>query len=70
VMASVGVGVGMVVGFILARTVAGHFSELRVPGAVTLLVSTAVILGAAVIASALPAFRAARVHPAEALRSE
>jgi len=40
------------------------------PGAVTLLVSTAVIVGAEVIASALPAFRAARVHPAEALRSE
>ena len=70
VMASVGVGVGLVVGFVLARTVAGHFSELRVPGVLTLLVSTAIILGAAVIASALPAFRAARVHPAEALRSE
>ena len=70
VMASVGVGVGLVVGFVLARTVAGHFTELRVPGALTLLVSTAVILGAAVIASALPAFRAARVDPAVALRSE
>jgi putative ABC transport system permease protein len=70
VMASVGVGVGLVVGFILARTVAEHFTELRVPGALTLFVSTAVILGAAVIASALPAFRAARVDPAVALRSE
>jgi predicted permease len=70
VIAGVGVGVGLAVGFVLARTLAGHFSELRVPGALTLLVSTAVILSAAVIASALPAFRAARVHPAEALRSE
>src|SRR5450432_254790 len=70
VMAGIGVGVGLLVGLVLARTVAGHFTELKVPGLLTLLVCTAVILGAAVIASALPAFRAARVHPAEALRSE
>ncbi|HKD80555.1 MAG TPA: ADOP family duplicated permease [Candidatus Angelobacter sp.] len=70
VMASVGVAAGFVVGFALERVIGQRFAELRLPGAVTLLVSAAVILASAVIASALPAARAARVHPAEALRSE
>jgi ABC-type antimicrobial peptide transport system permease subunit len=70
VIASVGVAAGFVVGFALERAVGGQFAGLRLPGALTLLASAAVILAAAVIASALPAARAARVHPAEALRSE
>lgn len=70
VMASVGVAAGFVVGYALERTIGQHFAELRLPGALTLLVSAAVILAAAIIASALPAARAARVDPAEALRSE
>lgn len=56
--------------FVLERAVGGQFAGLRLPGALTLLASAVVILAAAVIASALPAARAARVHPAEALRSE
>jgi len=70
VIASTGVAAGFVVGFALERTIGKHFAELRLPGALTLLASAAVILAAAVIASALPAARAARVDPAEALRSE
>jgi predicted permease len=70
VIASVGVAVGFVVGFALERTIGQRFAELRFPGALPLLGSTAVILAAAVIASALPAARAARVDPAVALRSE
>jgi putative ABC transport system permease protein len=69
-IAAVGVATGFVVGFALERALGGHFAELRLPGALTLLASAAVIFAAAVIASALPAARAARVHPAEALRSE
>jgi ABC-type antimicrobial peptide transport system permease subunit len=69
-IAAIGVATGFVVGFALERTLGGHFAELRLPGALTLLASAAVIFAAAVVASALPAARAARVHPAEALRSE
>jgi putative ABC transport system permease protein len=70
VIAGVGVAAGLLLGFVLERAVGGQFAGLRLPGALTLLASAAVILAAAVIASALPAARAARVHPAEALRSE
>jgi putative ABC transport system permease protein len=70
VIASVGVAAGLVVGFAFERTIGRHFAELRLPGALTLLASAAVILAAAVIASALPAVRAARIDPSEALRAE
>ncbi|HEV7550670.1 MAG TPA: FtsX-like permease family protein, partial [Candidatus Angelobacter sp.] len=70
VIASIGVAAGFVVGFVLERTIGKQFAELRSPGALPLFVSAAVILAAAVIASALPAARAARVDPAVALRSE
>jgi putative ABC transport system permease protein len=69
-IATVGVVIGLVVGFILERTIGQRFAELKAPGALPLLVSAALILAAAVIASALPAARAARVDPAVALRSE
>jgi predicted permease len=69
-IAGVGVTAGLVIGFVLERTIGQHFAELRVPGLLPLLVSAVLILAAAVIASALPAVRAARVDPAIALRSE
>lgn len=70
VIAGVGVAAGFVVGFALERTIGKYIGEVQLPGALPLIASAAVILAAAVIASALPAARAARVDPAEALRSE
>jgi predicted permease len=70
VMAGIGVGAGGVVGFILARIVSKYVTALDQPGAAALIASAGVILGAAVIASAVPAARAARVNAVEALRSE
>jgi putative ABC transport system permease protein len=70
VIAAVGVAAGVVVGFALERTIGKYIGEVQLPGILPLLASAAVILAAAVIASALPAARAARVDPAEALRSE
>jgi putative ABC transport system permease protein len=70
VIAGIGVTAGLVIGFVLERTIGQHFAELRVPGVLPLFVSAALILAAAVIASALPAVRASRVDPAVALRSE
>jgi putative ABC transport system permease protein len=69
-IAGIGVTAGLVIGFVLERTIGQHFAELRVPGVLPLFVSAVLILAAAVIASALPAVRAARVDPSVALRSE
>jgi len=70
VIAGIGVAAGFVVGFALERTIGKYIGVVQLPGALPLIASAAVILAAAVIASALPAARAARVDPAEALRSE
>ena len=69
-IAGIGVTAGLVIGFVLERTIGQHFAELRVPGVLPLFVSAVLILAAAVIASALPAVRASRVDPSVALRSE
>lgn len=69
-IAGVGVAAGFVVGFALERTIGKYIGEVQSPGALPLIASAAVILAAAVIASALPAARAARVDPSEALRAE
>jgi ABC-type antimicrobial peptide transport system permease subunit len=44
--------------------------ELKLPGVVPVAGSAAVLLAAAVIASAIPAIRAARVDVIQALRTE
>ena len=69
-MAGIGVGAGVVVGFALSRAIAKYVAEIHQPGALAFVASAVVILGAAVIASAVPAARAARVNAVEALRSE
>jgi putative ABC transport system permease protein len=69
-MAGIGVGAGVVVGFALARTIAKYVADIHQPGPLAFIGSAVVILGAAVIASAVPAARAARVNAVEALRSE
>jgi putative ABC transport system permease protein len=70
VMAGVGVGAGVVVGFALSRVIGKYVTEIHQPGALAFVASAVVILGAAVIASAVPAARAARVNAVEALRAE
>jgi putative ABC transport system permease protein len=70
VIASLGVSAGVLIGFGFARVLGKYLAEVQMPGALPLIVSAFVILAAAVIASALPAARAARVDAVEALRSE
>jgi ABC-type lipoprotein release transport system permease subunit len=47
-----------------------YFLDMRLPGAVPVAGSAVVLLAAALVASVLPAARAARVDVVQALRSE
>jgi putative ABC transport system permease protein len=69
-MAGIGVGAGVLVGFALARAIAKYVTDIHQPGPLAFVGSAVVILGAAVVASAVPAARAGRVNAVEALRSE
>jgi len=69
-IAGIGVTAGVVVGFALARLTARYVAEVQLPGTLVFIGSAVAILLAAVIASAVPAARAARVNPVEALRTE
>ena len=70
VIAGVGVLAGAAFGFVVARVAASYFGDLKMPGALPVIVSAFVLLAAAVIASMLPASRAARVDVIQALHSE
>ena len=69
-MAAIGVTAGGFVAWGLSRLAGNYVQELQLPGPVPLIVSAAVILSAAVLASVIPAARAAQVDPVEALRAE
>jgi len=62
--------VGAGLGYLLARLAGGYIPELHMPTAVPVVASAVVLLAAAVIASYLPAARAARVDVIQALRSD
>jgi ABC-type antimicrobial peptide transport system permease subunit len=70
VIASIGVGAGVLVGLVFSSAVSKYVAEAQAPGTVPLIASAALVLIAAVIASAVPAARAARVDAIEALRAE
>jgi len=70
IIATVGVLAGAAFGYAVARIAGSYFGDLRMPGVLPVIVSAFVLLAAAVIASMLPASRAARVDVIQALRSE
>ncbi len=70
VMAAAGVLAGAAFGFALARVAGRYFPDVKMPGALPVFVSAFVLMAVAVIASVLPAARAARVDIMQALRSE
>jgi putative ABC transport system permease protein len=70
VMAGIGVAAGLILGFGLARAVSRYVAEIHQPGALAFVASAVAILAAALIASAVPAARAAKVNAVEALRAE
>jgi len=70
VMAAAGVLAGAAFGLVLARVAGRYFLDVKMPGALPVFVSAFVLMAVAVIASVLPAARAARVDIMQALRSD
>src|SRR5260370_1453911 len=70
VMAAAGILAGGVSGYVLLRLARSYFEGVQTPSVLPVVGSVVVLLAAAVVASALPAARAARVDVTEALRSE
>jgi putative ABC transport system permease protein len=70
VMAAAGILAGGILGYALARLASGYVVDMRMPDFTPVLASAGVLLAAAVMASFLPAARAARIDVMEALRSE
>ena len=69
-MAGGGVLAGAAFGLVVASVAGSYFGNLKMPGALPVIVSAFVLIGAAIVASMLPAARAARVDVIQALRAE
>ena len=70
VMAALGVLAGAAFGFVVARLAGSFFFAMKMPGPLPVAISALLLMTVAVVASLLPAARAARVDVMEALRSE
>jgi putative ABC transport system permease protein len=70
VMAAAGVLAGAAFGFVAARLAGSYLVDVKMPGALPVALSAFVLLTAAVIASWVPAARAARIDVMQALRAE
>jgi putative ABC transport system permease protein len=69
-MAALGIAVGAAGGYVLARLAAHFVEHAQLPDALPVVIASAVLVVAAVVASLVPAARAARVDVLQALRSE
>ncbi len=69
-IAAFGIAAGAAGGYVVVRVAEQVFGDVQLPGPLPLIAATAVLLGAAVVASLLPAMRASRVDVLQALRSE
>jgi predicted permease len=67
---AVGIAAGAGGGYAFARVASTYLGNVRLPGALPILGAAAVLVGAALLASLLPAARASRVDVVQALRSE
>ncbi len=70
IIAAIGVIAGAIVGAALTRVAGSYLFDLKNPSALPLIASAFVLLTAAVLASLLPAARAARTDVMQALRTE
>jgi len=69
-IAAIGIGAGAAGGYALARVAEAFFGNVQLPGALPAIGAAAVLIGAAILATLLPADRASRVDVIQALRSE
>ncbi len=70
VITAAGIVAGLACGLALQRLAGSYFEDVRMPGAWVVAGAAGVLLAAAVVASALPASRAARVDVIQALRAD
>ena len=70
IIAVAGIVTGAIAGYVLARFAGSYMQSVRIPGAVPIAGAAVVLIGAAVLASLMPAARASRVDVIQALRSE
>ena len=68
-MAVIGIAVGVAAGYAFARVAEGLFEKVQMPGKLTLIGAVALLIGAAIVSSLIPAAHASRVDVIEALRS-
>jgi predicted permease len=66
----IGIAAGMIGGFAFKGVAGSYLGPANLPGAQTLVGAAAILVAAAIIASMMPALRAARVDVLQALRSE
>jgi putative ABC transport system permease protein len=67
---AVGILAGTAGGYAFAGVAASYLENVRLPGALTILAAAVLLVGAALVASLMPAARASRVDVLQALRSE
>ena len=70
IMAAAGVLAGAAFGYLVARLAGSYFLDVKMPGALPVVISAFLLLVAAVVASSLPALRAARIDVIQALRAD
>jgi ABC-type antimicrobial peptide transport system permease subunit len=68
--AAIGIAAGGLLGWGLSRLAGNYVAELQLPGPVPLIGAAGVVVVSAVLASLVPAARAARVDTVQALRAE
>ena len=70
VIAGAGIAAGVVGGVALARIVGSYITDVRLPDALPTIGAATILVTAAILASLMPAARAARINVVEALRAE
>jgi predicted permease len=70
IIAGIGIAAGVFIAWGLSRLAGNYVAELQLPGPIPLVGSAAVIVASALVASLLPAVRAARIDTVQALRAE
>jgi putative ABC transport system permease protein len=69
-IAAIGITAGAAGGYALGRVAEAFFGKVQLPGTLPAIGAAAVLIGAAILATLLPAARASRVDVVQALRSE